>query len=91
MSAKEISEKVIELARERGCLSDNVAVTKDSLLELDLGLDWLDQIELVMDVEEALGIDLHDEDVDELKRVGDLVKAAQRAAVEAAGKEGGAK
>lgn len=78
MSVEEIRAKVIELAEATRLGS--LPITEKSQLALDMGLDWLDRMELVMEVEEALGINLHDEELDELKTVGDLVRAAQRAA-----------
>jgi acyl carrier protein len=40
----------------------------------DLGLDWLGRLELVIFVEEALGIELPDDEVERLERVGDLIR-----------------
>lgn len=77
MSAEEIRAKVVELA-EAAKLGDK-PVEDGTLLELDLGLDWLDRMELVMEVEDALGIEIETEEVDGMKTVGDLVKAAQEA------------
>ena len=77
MSAEEIRAKVVELA-EAAKLGDK-PVEDGTLLELDLGLDWLDRMELVMEVEYALGIEIETEEVDGMKTVGDLVKAAQEA------------
>lgn len=78
MSAEEIRAKVVELAEaaKRG----DKPVEDGTLLELDLGLDWLDRMELAMEVEDALGIEIETEEVDGMKTVGDLVKAAQEAA-----------
>ncbi len=39
----------------------------------DLGADSLDIVELVMELEEAFGIDIPDEDADKLKTVGDAM------------------
>ena len=77
MSAEEIRAKVVEAVREYAW--KDVPINEDSKLELDLGLDWMDKVELVMDVEEKIGILIDDDDVDNEKTVGDIVKAAQEA------------
>jgi acyl carrier protein len=40
----------------------------------DFGLDWLQRLELVIFVEERAGIELLDDDVDQIEFVGDLVQ-----------------
>jgi acyl carrier protein len=40
----------------------------------DLGADSLDTVELVMALEEEFGLDIHDEDADKFKTVGDALK-----------------
>ena len=49
----------------------------DQLID-DLGLDSLDSIELVMFLEERLGYEIKDDDVDHIKTVGDLIDAVAR-------------
>ena len=49
-------------------------VTMEADAETDLGLDSLDKIEMVMIAEEKFNIDLRDDEVEEAKTVGDLVK-----------------
>ena len=43
----------------------------------DLGADSLDTVELVMAFEEEFGIDIPDEDAEQLKTVGDAIKYMQ--------------
>jgi len=52
----------------------------DSRLDGDLGLDSLDRIQLAMDIEDALGLHIPDEDVDreELGTVGGLIEYVER-------------
>lgn len=45
----------------------------------DLGLDSLDSIELVMEIEEKMGLELADDDMDGIKTVGQLADAIERA------------
>jgi acyl carrier protein len=53
---------------------DLARVTDQSHFMNDLGLDWLERLELVILVEEAVGIELPDDEVEELERVGDLIR-----------------
>jgi len=48
-------------------------VKDSSNLEEDLGYDDLDKVELSMMIEDELGIDIPDEDLDKIKTVGDLM------------------
>jgi acyl carrier protein len=50
----------------------------------DLGCDSLDSIELAMAVEDELGIELADEDLERCRTVGDLLALVARVAPEAA-------
>jgi acyl carrier protein len=40
----------------------------------DLGVDWLARLELVILVEEWTGLELHDDDVERITVVGDLIR-----------------
>ena len=50
------------------------AITPEANLKDDLNMDSLDMVELIMALEEAIGKPINDEDVKELKTVGDVVK-----------------
>ncbi len=39
----------------------------------DLGIDWLDRLELIIEVEEFAGLEFEDEDIDNIEFVGDLM------------------
>ena len=52
-------------------------VTDDASFVEDLGADSLDTVELVMAFEEEFGIDIPDEDAEQLKTVGDAIKYMQ--------------
>ena len=53
---------------------DAARVTDQAHLMKDFGLDWLQRLELVMLVEERAGIELLNDDVDQIEFVGDLVQ-----------------
>ena len=49
-------------------------VTGEASFVEDLGADSLDTVELVMAFEEEFGIDIPDEDAEQMRTVGDAVK-----------------
>ena len=57
-------------------------VTMDASFVEDLGADSLDTVELVMAFEEEFGIEIPDEDAEQLQKVGDAVKYLQEKGVD---------
>lgn len=49
-------------------------VTDDASFVEDLGADSLDTVELVMAFEEEFGIDIPDEDAEQMRTVGEAIK-----------------
>jgi acyl carrier protein len=49
-------------------------VTDDASFVEDLGADSLDTVELVMAFEEEFGVDIPDEDAEQMRTVGDAIK-----------------
>ena len=49
-------------------------VTVDASITEDLGADSLDVVDLVMSIEENFDIEIPDEEVENIKTVGDIVK-----------------
>jgi len=49
-------------------------VTDEAAFVEDLGADSLDTVELVMAFEEEFGIDIPDEDAEQMRTVGDAIK-----------------
>jgi acyl carrier protein len=39
----------------------------------DLGVDWLDRLELVMEIEDQFGVEIGDDDIARIEVVGDLI------------------
>jgi acyl carrier protein len=73
--------------RSRVCTGDNIrALIADHLdvdikrvsdqadLARDLGVGWLNRLELVIFVEDWTGLELHDDDVERINVVGDLIR-----------------
>jgi acyl carrier protein len=52
-------------------------VTKEASFVEDLGADSLDTVELVMAFEEEFGMEIPDEDAEQLQTVGDAIKYIQ--------------
>ena len=59
-----------------GCDEDNI--TMSAKIAEDLGIDSLDAVELVMAVEENLGIKIPDEELPNMKTVEDIVKCLEK-------------
>ena len=54
-------------------------ITDQSHIMRDLGADWLQRLYLVIFLEESAGIELDDDDVDQINVVGDLIRCVVRA------------
>ena len=53
---------------------DEDKVTTDASITEDLGADSLDVVDLVMNIEESFDLEIPDEEVENIKTVGDIVK-----------------
>ena len=72
MEREEILEKVKAVIVEQLNVEED-DVVEDAAFVDDLGADSLDIVELVMALEEELGIAIPDEDAESIKTVGDAV------------------
>jgi len=70
--ASALEERVVKILCEK-LLVNREHVTHSSSLETDLGADSLTIVELIMTMEEELGITIPDEDTQKMKTVGDLL------------------
>ena len=70
--AQSIEDKVKSIIVEQLGV-DPEEVTLEAAFVNDLGADSLDTVELVMALEEEFGLDIHDEDADKFKTVGDAL------------------
>lgn len=50
------------------------AVTMEASITEDLGADSLDVVDLVMSIEESFDVEIPDEEVENIKTIGDIVK-----------------
>lgn len=73
---EEILAIVKEQLQERGI--DTAEVTTESHLAKDLGLDSLDVTELTLGLEERFGIEIPDEELEDIGTVGDAVTLIEK-------------
>jgi acyl carrier protein len=72
-TTQEIQDKVIEIVcKQLGV--DKAKVTSATSFVNDLGADSLDTVELVMEMEDAFGTSIPDEDAEKIQTVADAVK-----------------
>ncbi len=69
-----VFEKVKEILCDQLDLEDEEKVTLDASIMDDLGADSLDIVDLVMSIEEEFGVEIPDDQVENVKTVGDMVK-----------------
>lgn len=68
-----VFEKVSEiLVKQLG--AETGSITADTKLVEDLGADSLDVVDLVMNLEDEFDIEIPDEDIENVRTVGDIVK-----------------
>lgn len=68
MTFDKIKELIIEQLD-----ADEDKITMDANIQDDLGADSLDVVDLIMAVEDAFEVKIEDEDVENIKTVGDIV------------------
>ena len=73
MAEKTIEQRVSEIIVNQLNVNEEQVVPGASFLD-DLGADSLDTVELIMAFEEEFGIDIPDEDAEQMRTVGDAIK-----------------
>ena len=53
-------------------------ITEKAKFTADLGLDSLDMVELIMELEEGLGIEIPDKDAEKLTTVGEAISYVEK-------------
>ena len=73
MSKQDLETQIIDIVSDKLNI-DKGTVTLSSRFQEDLGADSLDIVELLMEIEEAFGVSIPDEESEKLKTVGDALK-----------------
>ena len=68
-----VLEKVVSIIAEQLDIDED-KITPDTSLVDDLNADSLDVVDLVMSLEEEFGLEIPDEEVENISTVGDIVK-----------------
>ena len=77
-TTQEIQDKVIDIVCKHLGVPKEKVSSETSFVN-DLGADSLDTVELVMDMEEAFGLSIPDEDAEKIQTVGNAVKYIENA------------
>lgn len=72
-----VFEKVKEILCEQLDVEEEKVTLESSIVD-DLGADSLDVVDLVMSLEEEFDVEIPDEDVENMKTVGDIVKYIEK-------------
>ncbi|MGA2780852.1 MAG: acyl carrier protein [Smithella sp.] len=67
-----LEEKVIKLVMEQLDVTKEQCVLEASFID-DLGADSLDIVELLMEMEEAFGVEIADEELEKISTIKDVV------------------
>ena len=73
----DILEKVKDLIADQLDVADKDSITEGSSITDDLGADSLDVVDLVMALEDEFGIEIPEDEVENIKTVGDIIKDKQ--------------
>lgn len=70
----DIMEKVKNLIADQLDVADKDSITEGSSITDDLGADSLDVVDLVMALEDEFGVEIPEDEVENIKTVGDIIK-----------------
>ncbi len=73
----DIAEKIKSVIAEQAEVKPEEVTEKAKFID-DLGLDSLDMVELVMELEEECGIEIPDEDAEKLTTVGEAISYVEK-------------
>ena len=78
MNKEEIKNKVKDIIVDKNGV-DASEVTDTANFETDLGMDSLDRVELIMEVEKEFGITIQDDEAEKAHTLNDCVEIVERA------------
>jgi len=74
---EEVNQKIKDIIMERLGVSEEKITPQASFIN-DLGADSLDTVELMMELEEAFGVSIEDEEAEKIQTVQDAVNYLQK-------------
>ena len=77
MNKEEIKNKIKDIIVEKNDV-DASEVTDTANFETDLGMDSLDRVELIMEVEKEFGITIQDDEAEKVSCINDCVELAEK-------------
>lgn len=78
MNKPEIFEKIKDVLVDK-YNAEGASVAENNTLTEDLGLDSLDQVELIMEMEKQFSLKIDDDDAAKIKTVGDILNYVDKA------------
>jgi len=66
-------EDVIESIRNSGKVKPNILITASSRFEQDLGIDSLDLVGILLDIQDDFGIEWTDREISEINCIQDII------------------
>jgi len=73
MTEQQIFDRIVTIIQERQ--GEDFVVTENLSLKDDLDADSVDLMEFVLTIEDEFGIEISDEEIDNLQSVADVIKA----------------
>ena len=73
MTEQAIFDRIVTIIQERQ--GDDFVVTENLSLKDDLDADSVDLMEFVLTIEDEFGIEISDEEIDQLQSIADVLKA----------------
>ena len=73
MTEQQIFNRIVTIIQERQ--GEDFVVTENLSLKDDLDADSVDLMEFVLTIEDEFGIEISDEEIDNLQSVADVIKA----------------
>ena len=73
MTEQQILNRIVTIIQERQ--GEDFVVTENLSLKDDLDADSVDLMEFVLTIEDEFGIEISDEEIDNLQSVADVIKA----------------